>query len=61
MITGAKFWHWCSFDERFKDHLKQLKILEVVPDVQYQTELRLRLKMAIKEKNKLVEDFLKIR
>ena len=54
MITKANGWHFCSFDERFKDPNKRLKIIEVKPDARFQQSLELRVKQAIKERDKLL-------
>lgn len=58
MITGAYEWHFESFDDRqlYKKH--KTKIIVVTPDKKFQDNLHVRLEMAIKEKYKMLTDYL---
>lgn len=55
MTFKTSLWHWCSYNEYFpfKD---QMLIIEVVPDLAYQSALSVRLKMAEKKKWELIEE-----
>lgn len=55
MITKAKEWHFCSYDDRFKNQKLKLKVIEVLPDNKFQNNLEIRLQMAIKERNKIIQ------
>ena len=57
MITKAPVWHWFSYDERFKNQNKRGKLIEVFPDQKFQDNLEVRIKMAQKEKLKIIEEF----
>ena len=50
MFSGAPLWHFVSFDERMLWKSKQIKIIDVKPDINFQNNLLIRIKMAIKEK-----------
>jgi len=50
MITKASAWDFVSYDERFKDKKKKLKIITCYPDRSYQISLDVRVTQAIKEK-----------
>lgn len=54
MITKAKGAHFVSYDERWKNPNLKMKILDVMPDQKFQDNLEIRLKMAQKERLKLV-------
>jgi hypothetical protein len=54
MITKAPEWHFASFDDRFKQDSKKIKIIEVKPDIAYQGKLMIRLEKAISEKYRLI-------
>lgn len=54
MVTKAQGWHFASFDERFKDTKKRMKIIEVKPDKKFQDGLEIRVKQAIKERDLLI-------
>lgn len=55
LTFGADLWHWTSYNEYypFKD---QMLIIEVLPDKQYLDGLKMRLKQAVKEKYKIIEE-----
>lgn len=57
MITKADGTHWCSYSEIFKDPKKKIKIIDVLPDGNFQNNIEVRLLQAIKEKNKIIESF----
>ncbi len=57
MITKAEGWHWCSYDERFKDAKLRTKIIEVLPDKKFQDNLEIRIALAQKEKLKIINEF----
>lgn len=54
MITKAKEFHFASFDDRFKDVKKKIKIIEVLPDKKFQDNLEIRIQMAVKMKKAIV-------
>lgn len=55
LTFGADLWHWTSYNEYypFKD---QMLIIEVLPDRQYLDGLQMRLKQAVKDKYKIIEE-----
>lgn len=55
LVFNAEMWHWNSYNEYFpfKD---QMLIIEVLPDKQYLDGLKIRLKQAVKDKYKLIEE-----
>lgn len=55
MTFKTDLWHWCSYNEYFpfKD---QMLIIEVKADKAYQSNLSIRLKMAVKKKWELIEE-----
>lgn len=55
MCTGASEWHTISFDDRQKNYKNKGKIIVVYSDKKFQDELDIRLRMAIKERNKMIE------
>jgi hypothetical protein len=57
MITKAEGAHFASYDERFKEESKRLKILEVKPDKKFADTLEVKLQMAQKEKLKIIAAF----
>lgn len=57
MITKAQGAHFCSYDERFKDKNKRVKVLEILPDKKFCDTLEVKLQMAQKEKLKIIELF----
>lgn len=60
MSTGANGAHWMSYDERFRDKSLRGKIIEVLPDPNFITNLDIRLRLADKEKKKMIELYSKI-
>lgn len=58
MITQAEGADFTSYDNRFKDKSKRLKIIEVLPDQKFQDNLELRIKLAQKEKLRIISEFL---
>lgn len=58
MITKSPLWHWVSFDERFKEPKKRIKLIEVESDSRFQNDLEIRILQAIVERNKMVKEFL---
>lgn len=56
MITKAPEFHWVSFDERFKDIKKRMKIIEVKQDKPFQANLDIRIRQASKDRDKLIEE-----
>lgn len=60
MITKSPVWHWVSFDERFKEPRKRIKLIEVEKDQIFQDNLEIRLMQAVKERDKMIKDFLNI-
>ena len=57
-ITGAFGWDFISFDDRQLYKSKQIKIIQVKPDINFINNLELRIKMAIKEKYKSISEHL---
>lgn len=55
MITGAIEWHFISYDDRQLLKKNKIKIIEVKPDKKFQDNLDLRIRMAIKERDKLIQ------
>jgi hypothetical protein len=53
-ITGAYGWDFISFDERQLSKSKQIKIIEVKPDRKFIDNLELRIRLAVKEKYKIL-------
>ncbi len=50
MVTGAKTWDFMSFDDRQRIRANKSKIIEVKPDLKFQNNLEMRIRIAIKEK-----------
>ena len=57
MITKAQGAHFASYDERFKDLTKRMKIIDVLPDKKFADSLEVKLQMAQKEKLKIIASF----
>lgn len=57
MITKAQGFHFVSYDERYRDINKRLKILDVFPDKKFADNLDVKLQMAQKEKLKIIASF----
>lgn len=55
MSTGANGWHWMSYDDRFKDYNLKGKIIEVLPDQNFMANLDIKIKLAEKERKRIVE------
>jgi hypothetical protein len=58
LITGAPLGFFVSYDERIKHPPKKIKIIEVKPDRKFQDELDVRLRMAVKEKYKMLDEYM---
>jgi hypothetical protein len=58
MINEAPVWHFVSFDDRFTDFKKKGKIIEILPDKKFQDNLDLRIRMAVKEKYKIFNEYM---
>lgn len=57
MITKAKGAHFVSYDERFRDENKRLKVLDVFPDKKFADKLKVKLQTAQAEKLKIIAAF----
>lgn len=55
MITKAPVWDFCSSDERFISPKLKTKIIEVLPDKKFQDNLEIRIKMAVKSRDAIIE------
>lgn len=60
MITGAVEWHFISYDDRQLSKKNKIKIIEVKPDQKFMDNLEVKLRMAVKEKYKLLSEYLEI-
>jgi len=58
MITGARLGLFSSFDDRQIRLDKKSKIIDVLPDKKFQDNLDLRLRMAVKEKYRIFEEYM---
>lgn len=58
LITGAELGIFASYDERQINPSKKVKIIEVKPDKKFQDNLDIRLRMAVKEKYKILEEYM---
>lgn len=58
MITEADLWQFISYDERQKNPSKKIKVIDVLPDKKFQDNLDLRLRMAVKEKYKMFDEYM---
>jgi len=54
-ISRADICQFISFDDRMRDKEKKIKIIDVYPDIKFQDNLDLRIRMAIKEKYKIYD------
>ncbi len=54
LITKAPSWDFGSYDERFRDESKKMKIIEVLPDKKFTDHLEVKIEMAQKEKLKII-------
>lgn len=59
MCTGANGWHWMSYDDRWINPKLKGKIIEVLPDQKFIDNLDIRIKLAQKERLKLIEQYSK--
>ena len=58
MITGAPLGLFVSFDDRQIRHDKKAKIIEILPDKKFQDNLDIKLRMAVKEKYRIFEEYM---
>lgn len=56
MCTGAKQWDFVSFDDRQIVREKRIKIIPIYPDKNFQNNLEVRLRCAIKEKYRIISE-----
>jgi hypothetical protein len=56
MCTGAKKWDFMSFDDRQLVRAYKSKIIEIKQDVNFQNNLEVRLRQAIKEKYRIISE-----
>jgi hypothetical protein len=56
MCTGAKQWDFVSFDDRQIVRAKKIKIIEIKPDKNFQNNMEVRLRQAIKEKYRIISE-----
>lgn len=56
MCTGAKQWDFVSFDDRQLVRSKKIKIIPIYPEKNFQNNLEVRLRQAIKEKYRLISE-----
>jgi len=57
MSSGANGWHWMSYDERFINIKMRSKIIEVLPDSNFIANLDIKLKLAEKERKRIIADY----
>lgn len=55
-ITNAEEFHFCSFDDRFIDPPKKIKIIPILPDKKFLDNLEIRIQMAVKMRNEIVAE-----
>lgn len=58
LITNARLGLFLSYDERQIRQDKKAKIIEVLPDKKFQDNLDIRLRMAVKEKYRIFEEYM---
>lgn len=56
MATGAAQWDFVSFDDRQIVRSKKIKIIPIYPDKNFQNNLEVRLRQAIKEKYRIISE-----
>lgn len=56
MCTGAKQWDFVSFDDRQLVRSKKIKIIPIYPEKNFQNNLEVRLRQAVKEKYRLISE-----
>lgn len=55
-ITNAEEFHFCSFDDRFIEPKKKIKIITVLPDKRFIDNLEIRIQMAVKMRNEMIAE-----
>jgi hypothetical protein len=55
MTFKTDLWHWCSYNEYYPIK-HRMKIIEIVPDKNYQSNLKIREQMAVKKKYQFLEE-----
>jgi hypothetical protein len=58
MITGAELGLFVSYDDRQKSVNKKIKIIDILPDKKFQDNLDIRLRMAVKEKYRIYNEYM---
>jgi hypothetical protein len=58
MITNAELGLFISYDDRQKRVDKKCKIIDILPDKKFQDNLEIRLRMAIKEKYRIYDEYM---
>lgn len=58
MITNAEYFHFVSYDERFRDEKLRIKVIDVYPDSNFQNNIEAKLLMAQKEKIKIINSLM---
>lgn len=58
MITGAGLGLFVSYDDRQKEVRKKVKIIDILPDKKFQDNLDVRIRMAIKEKYRIYNEYM---
>jgi hypothetical protein len=56
MCTGAEQWDFVSYDDRQIVRAKKIKIIEIKPDKNFQNNMEVRLRQAIKEKYRIISE-----
>lgn len=59
MTTGANGCHWMSFDDRYKNPKLKGKIIEILPEDNFMANLDIRIKLAEKERKRIIEQYSK--
>lgn len=60
MITGAELGLFVSYDDRQKEVKKKIKIIDILPDKKFQDNLDVRIRMAIKEKYRIYNEYMNL-
>lgn len=55
-ISNAEQWDFSSFDDRFIDPKKKTKIIKILPDKKFIDNLEIRIQMAVKMRNEMIEE-----
>ncbi len=58
MITGAELGLFVSYDDRQKEVRKKIKIIDILPDKKFQDNLDVRIRMAVKEKYRIYNEYM---